>query len=166
MIEFIANSESQTEQFGHSLAQAIHRDIVVALDGTLGAGKTWLVRSIASEWGFDPRDVVSPTFTICIEHSCQNRLPEKEELPTSFKHVDAYRIDDDDQWFELGFDEAISDGEIFFIEWAGKVRHLLPDDLLSVSIEVVDGPESRRFVVHPSGPKSEKICKQLRDVLP
>jgi len=166
MIQFLANSESQTERFGQSLAQAVHRDIVVALDGTLGAGKTWLVRSIASEWGFDPRDIVSPTFTICIEHSCQIRLAEKENVPTSFKHVDAYRIDDDDQWFELGFDEAISDGEIFFIEWADKVRHLLPDDVLSVAIEVADGPESRQFAVQSSGPKAEKICNQIRDLLP
>ena len=150
ILHLVSESEGQTDQLGAAIAEGIDTGIVIALNGTLGAGKTRLVQAIGTAWQVNRRDIVSPTFTLCTSHL--GKRP--------FSHIDVYRLVDDDQWLELEFDELIDDGKIVFIEWAEKFEHLLPLDRLTISIEIT-APESRKFILSGGGPKSDRIIEQV-----
>lgn len=129
-----SGSESQTDLIASAFAQYFPGNTIVALTGTLGAGKTRFVQGVAVALGARPEQVTSPTFVIC------NQYPVDKHI----YHLDAYRIKTDDEFFELGVDEMfLSDGFVF-IEWAEKFKEMLPRDYVSLTIEVIS-ETSRRF---------------------
>jgi tRNA threonylcarbamoyladenosine biosynthesis protein TsaE len=137
---FLAASEADTERLGQMLADTLPAGTVVALIGTLGAGKTRLVQAVAAALGV-PRDgVTSPTFVLVNEYT-GGRLP--------IYHIDAYRLRDEDEFRELGPEEYFDGAGLTFIEWADRVESCLPPDFLRIDIEVV-GDEQRRFTVSAS----------------
>jgi tRNA threonylcarbamoyladenosine biosynthesis protein TsaE len=137
---FLAASEADTERLGQMLADTLPAGTVVALIGTLGAGKTRLVQAVAAALGV-PRDgVTSPTFVLVNEYT-GGRLP--------VYHIDAYRLHDEDEFQELGPEEYFDGAGLTFIEWADRVESCLPTDYLRIEIEVV-GHEQRRFTVSAS----------------
>ena len=150
-------SESDTVRLGRAAAVACRScdGLLVALQGTLGAGKTRLVQSMAEAWGYDRRDIVSPTFTICIEH----------RGPVPFQHVDAYRLDGAEQWNELGIDEMLDDGQLVVVEWADRVARVLPPDRLTIAVEIL-AAEGRRMVLSSGGPVSERVLLEIAESLP
>jgi tRNA threonylcarbamoyladenosine biosynthesis protein TsaE len=170
--EFVANDERDTDRFGAALAHVLPRGAVVALVGTLGAGKTRLVQAVARSVGIDPREVLSPTFVLVHEYRVQGsgfRVQEGREhqepgeqsahelvgagsvYPVSaIYHIDAYRIRDDDEFRELGPEEYFESDGWTFIEWADRVANCLPRDHVEINISVT-GPTTRRFAVAASG---------------
>lgn len=152
--------ESDTEQLGQRLAAALPECAVVGLTGTLGAGKTRLVQAIAAASGLDSRDVVSPTFVLMQEHH-GNR---------SIYHLDAYRIRDDDEFWNLGVDEYFDGPGLVLIEWADRVRHCLPADRLEIDLAVLPG-SSRRATITAFGARYEPVvaalaCARRTDLAP
>jgi tRNA threonylcarbamoyladenosine biosynthesis protein TsaE len=115
----LADSDS-TEAFGRALAQQLQAGDVVALFGTLGAGKTTLARGILRGLGHQG-DVASPTFPIV-----QTYAPPDTRIPTW--HVDLYRIEHEAELEELGLDEAKQEG-VLLIEWPERLSFLWPDSL-------------------------------------
>lgn len=109
-----------TEAFGRSLAPLIRPGDVVALFGTLGAGKTTLARGLLGGLGHDG-DVASPTFPIVQAYD-----PPDVRLP--IWHVDLYRIEDPSELEELGLDDALTDGALL-IEWPERLPGLWPQTL-------------------------------------
>ncbi len=79
---------------------------------------------MAAAIGLDPRDVVSPTFTLVQEHRGVRAL----------FHFDAYRLHDDDEFLALGVDEYFAAGGLCVIEWAEKVAECLPREHLEIRI--------------------------------
>ena len=125
-----------TDRFGRHLAEHLPRGSVVALSGTLGAGKTRLVQAIAAACGVDPADVTSPTFVLCREYHGTRTI----------YHLDAYRLKDEDEFLELGPEEMFASGGLVFIEWAERVASYLPPDCVEITLEVT-GETSRRAIV-------------------
>jgi tRNA threonylcarbamoyladenosine biosynthesis protein TsaE len=109
-----------TEAFGAALARHLRRGDIVALFGTLGAGKTTLARGVLRGLGHDG-EVASPTFPIV-----QTYAPPDTRLP--LWHVDLYRIEDPAEIAELGLDDALSDGALV-VEWPERLPALWPDTL-------------------------------------
>ena len=70
---FESSNESDTDRFGAALARVLPAGAVVALIGTLGAGKTRLVQALTKAIGIDPRDVVSPTFVLVHEYEVRRQ---------------------------------------------------------------------------------------------
>ena len=70
--------------------------------------------------------VTSPTFTIVQEYE-EGRLP--------FYHFDVYRISDPEEMYEVGFDEYLESGGVCFIEWAGLIDEILPEERTEITIE-------------------------------
>lgn len=128
MITLELKSEAETRQLGARLGKLLPDGAVVALNGPLGSGKTRLVQGLAEAIGLDPRDVVSPTFTLVQEHRGARTL----------YHFDAYRLHDDDEFLALGIDEYFSAGGLCVIEWAEKVARCLPPDHLEIRLTPVD----------------------------
>ncbi len=109
----------------------------VALTGSLGAGKTQLVRGIAQGLGLaDGRMVSSPTFVLVQEYP--GRVP--------IHHIDLYRLADAAAELpSLGIDEMLADGAVL-IEWAERAGDALPCPRTEIAIEVLS-PAARRFHV-------------------
>ena len=95
---FDAASEADTDRLGAALAGVLPPGTTIALNGTLGAGKTRLVQAIAAACGIDRQDVVSPTFVLCQRYQGDRMI----------YHLDAYRLHDDDEFRELGRRSSLS----------------------------------------------------------
>ena len=139
-----------TERLGAALAAALPPGTVVALLGTLGAGKTRLVQAIAAACGVERADVVSPTFVLCATY-CGDR---------TIHHLDAYRLRDEDEFREIGADELLASDALTIIEWADKVADCLPDERLEIDIEVT-GPTARRFTLRASGERMQAALEEV-----
>lgn len=147
-----AADEAQTAALGHKLAEVLPDGAVVGLDGTLGAGKTRLVKAVAEACGVPPQDVSSPTFVLMQPYHGRRTL----------YHFDAYRIADEDEFLQLGTDEFFESPAISLVEWAQRVEGCLPAERFSVRIEVLDGTR-RRFHLSAAGPRYAAAIRQLRD---
>lgn len=146
-----AADETATNRLGAALDQALPDGSVVALCGTLGAGKTRLVQAIAEADGINRRDVVSPTFVLVQQY--QGRRP--------IYHFDAYRLRDEDEFLALGPDEYFDSNGLTLIEWADRVERELPAERLEIHIEVT-GPQTRLFRIRAEGERYRAVVEQLR----
>jgi tRNA threonylcarbamoyladenosine biosynthesis protein TsaE len=122
---FFLPDEAATERLGATLASRLRPRDVVALQGGLGVGKTTLARAILRAASGDPALIVpSPTFT----------LVEIYDTPMGvFWHFDLYRLEEPEQVFELGWEEARADG-MALVEWAERLGTLLPRERLTVTL--------------------------------
>ena len=118
--------ETATAALGAALADRLQPGDVVGLYGELGSGKTTLARGILRAAAGDPDLIVpSPTFT----------LVEVYETPHGpYWHFDLYRLEEPQQVFELGWEEALAEG-IVLVEWPERLGTLLPKHL-SVTLEI------------------------------
>ncbi len=109
-----------TTALGRLLAARLRPGDVLALFGSLGAGKTTLARGILEGLGHQG-DVASPTFPIV-----QSYEPPDVRLPAW--HVDLYRIEDPAEIEELGLEETLAEG-VLLIEWPERLQTLWPQSL-------------------------------------
>lgn len=142
---FTANSEADTDRLGKQLADELTPGTVVALLGTLGAGKTRLVQAVATALEVPAEDVTSPTFVLVNEY-LGGRMP--------IYHFDAYRLKDEDEFLELGPEEYFDGAGITFVEWADRVESCLPKQILRIEAKVT-GDTQREFTITGNLPKSQ-----------
>ena len=134
-------SPEETERVGAMVAKALGEQRFVAFYGNLGAGKTAFVRGMASVLCPDA-PVQSPTYAIINEYKNNGR--------TVMVHVDAYRVNDDDDLYSTGFFDYFERGGIILCEWAVNIPYGLPEKYVSVVIEKL-GDDNRKIKI------SEKI---------
>ena len=125
MRELTLQSEAEMEAFGRALAETLEPGDVLALAGDLGAGKTTLTKAIAAGLGVT-EPVTSPTFTIVTEHR-SGRIP--------LFHFDVYRLEDGQEFLDLGGDEYLDAGGVSIIEWADRIAEILPDETKFIKLE-------------------------------
>ncbi len=143
------DSEADTEAFGRALAVVVRPGVVIGLVGTLGAGKTRLVRALAEALGVDPGAISSPTFVLI--HEYDGRLP--------IYHFDAYRLANPDEFDALGASDYWADGEgLCLIEWADLVADRLPRSTWWVRIDLA-GETGR--VVRFESPEADRLADLL-----
>ncbi len=145
-----ADTEQATEQLGTALAEILPDGTTVSLNGTLGAGKTHLVRAIALACGIANDQVVSPTYVLCQEYHGRRTI----------YHMDVYRIGDEDEFLNLGPEEYFESNGIVLIEWAEKVADCLPDERIDVLVEVTS-ETSREFRFMAIGQRYEEVLDRL-----
>ncbi len=149
-----ADDESATAALGAVLAELLPEGTTVALSGTLGAGKTHLVRAIATAAGVDRRDVVSPTFVLVQEYHGRRTI----------YHLDAYRLRDEDEFEALGPDEYFESEGLTLVEWSDRVEGCLPKERIAIHIEVT-GVQSRCFVITAVGDRYAEVVEGCRERL-
>lgn len=108
---------------GERIGRLLWPGAVLALEGTLAAGKTTLTKGIARGLDID-EEVTSPTFTLISEYP--GRLP--------LYHMDAYRLSGSDEFADLGTDDLLYGQGVCVVEWSEKVRDRLPPDTIFISI--------------------------------
>lgn len=133
LLPAVTNAPEETLELGRRMAADLEPGTVAAFYGDLGAGKTHLIKGICSGMGVPEHEVTSPTFTLIQEYR-SGRLP--------LFHFDAYRIKNEDEFFELGYDEYFYGEGICLIEWPERVASLLPPHALKIRL-VHQGPSTR-----------------------
>jgi len=124
----ISNSVEETIGMGEALARSLKAGDVVALVGNLGAGKTILTKGIAKGLGVkNVRYVNSPTFVIIKEY--KGRIP--------LYHFDIYRLNKSSMLDSESYEEYFYGDGVTVIEWADKVRSILPKKYIEVKLSVV-----------------------------
>lgn len=130
MIRYIAKNIEDTDTLADKIASQLKGGDIILLNGDLGAGKTTFTKGLAKALGVN--DVVtSPTFTFMKEYS--GRLP--------LYHFDMYRVEDEDELYELGLNEYLYMQGVCVIEW-NKFEGI--KDPIVIDIKVLDD-ESREF---------------------
>ena len=136
-MQHISRSEADTASIAAALAPTLKAGDVVCLHGALGMGKSVfaraLIRTLCNDSGLD---VPSPTFTLV-------QVYETDGPPVW--HFDLYRLEDPDEIFELGWEEARASA-ILLAEWPERIGPLLPQRRIDIQIEN-EGESARRITV-------------------
>jgi tRNA threonylcarbamoyladenosine biosynthesis protein TsaE len=139
----ISNSPEQTIGLGRFLGERVKGGEVFAIEGTLGTGKTHLIKGIAAGVGAGQMDQVnSPTFVLVNEYHGR---------PDIF-HIDAYRLDRPEDFELLGFDDFLYPGAIVLIEWANKVKAVLKD-VDTIDLHLAHVSDTKRSITIENVPK-------------
>ena len=131
--------DRETRELGKRAGELAGPGMVVALDGDLGVGKTVFTQGFACGLGIE-EPVNSPTFTIV-------QIYEGGRLP--FYHFDVYRIGDVEEMDEIGYEDCFYGDGVCLIEWAERIREILPEQVCRVVIEkdLEKGFDYRRITV-------------------
>lgn len=135
-IEFITDSASKTIELGRKIGQQLKGGEIIGLTGNLGAGKTHLVKGLASGVGAEnaEKGVNSPTFVLVNEYLGQ----------LDIYHIDAYRLNCQAEFETIGFDDFCYPGSVVVIEWADKVESaLLGMDIISIKLSHQGGDKRK-----------------------
>ena len=119
------NSAKETFLLGEKLGRQAAAGQIYTLNGDLGVGKTVFTQGVAAGLGI-AEPVNSPTFTIIQEYE-GGRLP--------FYHFDVYRIGDIEEMEQIGYDDYFFGEGVCLIEWAELIEELLPENIISITIE-------------------------------
>jgi tRNA threonylcarbamoyladenosine biosynthesis protein TsaE len=123
----------ETVAWGRALGVSLRAGDVVALVGTLGAGKTHATKGIVAGLG-SAAGVSSPTFTLVHEYSGGG---------LSAFHFDFYRLDTPEEVINIGWDDYLDAGGVVIVEWADKFPGLLPEKTRWFQFEILpDGARS------------------------
>jgi tRNA threonylcarbamoyladenosine biosynthesis protein TsaE len=137
--KWICRNPEETFQLGEQIGAQLTGGEILLLSGPLGAGKTVLVKGLASSLDLNPEEVTSPSFTLVNPYG--GRLP--------LYHIDLYRLDEGvAAAHAVDLDELLmNESAVIVIEWAERLgRYPLPLNLWRIAISG-DGDEPRRILI-------------------
>ena len=134
----ITHSVRETELLAAEFAKTLQPGTVVAFTGGLGAGKTAFVRGMAEGLQIDDY-VTSPTFTIVNEYLAD----------TPVFHFDMYRLEGEDELFDIGWEDYLTRGGICCVEWSEKVPGAFDAAAVRVDIEKLSDSDRRITITVP-----------------
>lgn len=129
-------SQDELPDVARAVIRSLGRRTVVAFRGGMGAGKTTLIREIVAALG-SADTVTSPTFAIVNQYKAG-----KERI----HHFDFYRIDDQREAYDFGYEEYFYSGDLCLVEWPEKIEQLLPENTMNVRI-TADSDTARTFEI-------------------
>ncbi|MBO5655230.1 MAG: tRNA (adenosine(37)-N6)-threonylcarbamoyltransferase complex ATPase subunit type 1 TsaE, partial [Clostridia bacterium] len=135
----ISKSVDDTYDLAKRLADTLEGGEIILLNGDLGAGKTTFSKGLAKALGIEG-DVTSPTFTIMNVY---------EDGRLKLNHLDMYRIEHEDELYELGVEDAMTDDAVTVIEW----NKLTFTGKKVISIDIKAEKNKRIFTI-----KNENTC--------
>lgn len=126
MVTFKCASLDGTREAAQYFAKLARPGQCFALHGDLGYGKTTFSKYFIQALNKDVDDVTSPTFAIVQIYECKD---------SEIWHVDCYRMVSEDEFYELGLEEAFSK-YITIIEWPNIIEHLLPESTIHIEFKM------------------------------
>ena len=160
------NSPDETRRLGRMLGQTAGVDLVIALTGDLGSGKTAFTQGLARGVGVDEQwYVTSPSYTLVNEYPVEP--PEKHPDGDSGRlirlhHIDFYRLSDIIDTDDLGLDEMIAGPGIVVIEWADKFGPCRCNESMGVHFTIT-GETSRKLEFTAYDDRGERILSELKN---
>lgn len=144
-MKYISHNEDETILLADKFAQNLQPGDIVCLWGDLGVGKSVFCRAvIRSLLGNNDIEVPSPTFTLVQNYDIL-AINNKYNKDVQIWHFDLYRISDEEEIYEIGWEEALASG-ISLIEWPEKLGDLLPERRIDITITNIKGHVSRREI--------------------
>lgn len=132
-MNILSKSPAKTKVLGEKLGQKLKKGDVVALIGELGAGKTCFTQGLMKGLEVRKKSVTSPTFIIMNVY--KGRVP--------VYHFDVYRINNISEIVDLGYEEYFYGNGVTIIEWADKIKELLPKETIKVRLKITGEKERR-----------------------
>jgi len=109
-----------------------------AFYGEMGVGKTTLIKALSLQLGVN--DVVSsPTFSIVNEYNADENI--------KVYHFDFYRIEDEEEAYDMGYEEYFFSSAYCFIEWAEKIPNLIEDDMVQIKMSVAGNTRKIEVII-------------------
>ncbi len=121
---FQTKTFEETITLGEKIGQLLKAGDVIAMKGTLGAGKTTITKGIAKALGVEDT-ITSPTFCLISEY-------EGKKLP--LYHMDVYRLDSEEDFLNLGVEEMLYGQGVCIVEWSEKVMRVLPKKTITLTL--------------------------------
>lgn len=134
-------TEPELIAWGERIGREAGTPLVLALRGDLGAGKSTLARAIARGAGVEG-EVPSPTFNLMFEYDAPR---------ARIHHLDLYRLEREDEVWDLGWAELGAPGDLVLIEWPERAEALLPRSRWDVVLEETGDPARRRVEARAVG---------------
>lgn len=110
-----------------TILDSLTNETVIAFYGEMGAGKTTLIKEICRQMG-SKDNITSPTFALMNEY--------RTDSEKKIFHFDFYRIDSVTEAYDMGYEDFFYSGHLCLVEWPEKIKQLLPQNCLTVSITV------------------------------
>ena len=123
-LTFTAKNEDETIALGEKIGELLSKGDIIAMEGTLGAGKTTITKGIAKALGVID-NITSPTFCLISEYA--GKMP--------LYHMDVYRLDGVEDFQGLGVDDMLYGDGVSIIEWSEKVKSELPKRTIALRLE-------------------------------
>ncbi len=123
---FTAVSEDQYPEIAKVILPIIQQHSVVIFEGAMGAGKTTFIRYLLAKMGAED-EASSPTYSLVNEYDTEQGL---------VYHFDCYRLESEEEAYDIGLEEYLYGDGICFIEWPERVASLLPPNILEVAISI------------------------------
>ncbi|TAF43380.1 MAG: tRNA (adenosine(37)-N6)-threonylcarbamoyltransferase complex ATPase subunit type 1 TsaE [Sphingobacteriales bacterium] len=133
-MQYFIESESQLPKAAHWLLQ--HNQKVFMFYGQMGAGKTTLITHICKQLGVQGH-ISSPTFAIVNQYLGSKNI---------IYHFDFYRIKNQQEALDLGYEEYLYSDAYCLVEWPNKIPDLLPQNYLKVEVEILDNYQRKLTV--------------------
>jgi tRNA threonylcarbamoyladenosine biosynthesis protein TsaE len=127
LLTFTTSSAEETITLGEKIGRLLKKGDIIAMQGTLAAGKTTITKGIAKALGITDT-ITSPTFCLISEY--QGSMP--------LYHMDVYRLDGTEDFINLGTDDMLYGDGVSIIEWSEKIMDELPSNTIVLKITPQD----------------------------
>ena len=125
MNSFITNSKEETQALAFRLSKKLKNHDVIFYTGGLGMGKTAFTQGLCDGLGIKAT-VTSPTFAILNEYTGS---------PLSLYHFDMYRIENEDQLYNIGFYDYLDYDGVLALEWSENISGFFSENTITVAFE-------------------------------
>ncbi|MDX1445668.1 tRNA (adenosine(37)-N6)-threonylcarbamoyltransferase complex ATPase subunit type 1 TsaE [Lishizhenia sp.] len=132
-MQIIVNNEEELDKVVDQVLPLLEQHKIFAFDAKMGSGKTTFIARLIGAIS-EGADVSSPTFGYVKEH---------ETNLGTVHHFDLYRLEHEEEAYDIGIEEYLYGDEICLIEWPKKIENLLPENTVWVNIEVA--PDQARI---------------------
>ena len=147
MLEFTTKTSEETIELGFKIGQKLKKGNIIAMQGTLAAGKTTITKGIAKALEITDT-ITSPTFCLISEY--YGKMP--------LYHMDVYRLEGSEDFENLGTEDMLYGDGVCIIEWSEKIESALPKDAIIIEIEILT-PETRKIIIN-NWPYTTDIFKE------
>jgi len=129
-------TESETAEIAEEFSKLLVNGEIVLLNGDLGSGKTFFVKSVCRQFGI--QNVSSPSFSIVNEYQGDKNII----------HFDFYRVKKIEELYDIGFEDYIMNTEtVVFIEWSNMFLEILPKKNYEIEIKFANNSEREITIV-------------------
>jgi tRNA threonylcarbamoyladenosine biosynthesis protein TsaE len=151
--QITTHSVKETRKLGKNIGACLRTELVLALIGDLGSGKTSFVQGLAEGLGVpDDYYITSPSYTMINEYP--GRLP--------LFHVDLYRLEEPVDFEDIGLYDILGDNYVVAMEWADRIPQALLPDHVKITFEI-SGDQSRKVFMSAHGANAVVLLKEIKN---
>jgi tRNA threonylcarbamoyladenosine biosynthesis protein TsaE len=145
------HSPQETFQIGYKTGKVIPSNHTISLNGSIGAGKTTLIKGIAYSIGLNPTNILSPYFNILFEYEIDSHIV--------LRHFDFMRLKNPSELHELNIEEILQEEGLVIMEWGNRFPQIIPEDALIIHIDDIS-PSDRVIEMEC---KNKEIIERIKE---